>query len=97
MDNGMKKAYREKTEAQLREWGARIEGLRNKAAQLGADAKIGALEKIEELKKKVSEGTESLRELDTAGDADWEKLRSKLEGIAGGVKKGIEDITARFK
>ncbi len=96
MSEELKKAYQEKVEAQLKEWGSKIEELRNKAAGLGADAKIKALEKIESLKSKMKEGGDSLNQLKDSNENDWEKVKSKIEGIAGGIKNTIDDMMSKF-
>lgn len=92
MSEELKKAYREKTEAQMREWEIKLEELTNKAAALSADAKIRALEKIEGIKGKMKEGRANLNRLKSEGESGWESLKTKIEGISEGVKNGLKDI-----
>jgi DNA-binding ferritin-like protein len=92
MSEELKKAYQEKVEAQLKEWADKVKALKNKAAGLGADAKIKTLEKIEDLKGKIKESSDHLSQLKDSGENEWEKLKEKIEGIGEGIKKTIDEM-----
>ncbi|MBD3245830.1 MAG: coiled coil domain-containing protein [Candidatus Omnitrophica bacterium] len=94
MDKELKKAYQEKTEAQLKEWSAKAEELKTKAESMSADAKVKAMEKIVGLKQKVREGREHLENIESAGEGQWETLKAKMEGISEGIKNTIHDMTS---
>ncbi|MFH1645589.1 MAG: coiled coil domain-containing protein [Candidatus Omnitrophota bacterium] len=96
MSEELKKAYQEKAEAQLKEWGSKLEELKNKTAKLSADAKIKVIERIEDLKKRIKEGSENLNQLKNSSESNWEILKAKIEGTAEGIKKGIEDIMSKL-
>jgi ERCC4-type nuclease len=96
MDNDLKKAYQEKMEKQMKEWGGKLEELKNRAESLNADAKVKALEKIESLKSKMKAGDKSLEQLKGSGEDQWDELKMKLDGTLEGIKNGIEDIKSRF-
>jgi hypothetical protein len=96
MNEELKKAYQEKTEAQLKEWAGKIEELKNKAAKLGAESKIKALEKIEDLKHRINKGNDSMKELKSSGEHAWEDLKAKLEGVVAGIRKAIDDMASKL-
>ncbi|MGD2278561.1 MAG: hypothetical protein PVH45_00520 [Candidatus Omnitrophota bacterium] len=96
MSEELKKAYQEKVEAQLKEWGNKLENLKIKSEKLGADIKVNVIEKIEDIKNKIQEQKKDLEQLKSADEQSMEKLKSKMEALAEGIKKGINDIMSKF-
>ncbi len=95
MNEDLKKAYEEKTEAQLKEWSCKIEGLKNRAENLSADAKVKALEKTEELKKMVDDGRKKLDQLRQAGQDNWDDLKAKSQGVMDGIRNSMRNISSK--
>jgi hypothetical protein len=96
MDN-QRKAYEEKLDAQLNEWGAQIELFKAKAKNAKADAKIEYHKTIEALQRKQNHAQAKLRELKTAGDEAWEDVKKGAEKAWAEVKTAYHDATSRFK
>lgn len=59
--------YQEKMEAQLKEWGAKIEGLKARAEKASVDAQIQYHEQIEVLRTKYAAAEGKFSEFKTAG------------------------------
>jgi len=76
---GMKEAYQEKIEAQLREWTAKINELKAKAEGAKADAKIEMHKRIGALRVKQEETQAKFQALKQAGTEKWEQLRTGLD------------------
>ena len=62
-----REAYREKLEAQMREWSAKIDLLKAKADQAEAEAKIEYSKRIEDLRQRKEALQTQLAELKNAG------------------------------
>jgi multidrug resistance efflux pump len=92
-----RKAYEEKLDAQLKEWGAQIGLLKAKADNAKADAKIEYHKTIETLQSKQSEARTKLRELKNASDEAWEDIKTGAEKVWAEVKTAYHDASSRFK
>lgn len=95
--SGKKKAYVEKMEAQLKEWGGEIDVLRAKGEKSKAEAKIAYLKQIEELKKKQGSVKKNLRELRGSGDEAWEDFKGGVEDAVKDLKRALNRAASRFK
>ena len=92
-----RKAYEEKLDAQLKEWGAQIALLRARADKAKAEAKIEYYKTIDVLQRKQNEASTKLQELKIAGDEAWEDLKTGAEKAWSEVKTAYHDATSRFK
>jgi septation ring formation regulator EzrA len=92
-----KKAYVEKMEAQLKEWGGDIDVLKAKAEKSKAEAKIAYLKQIEELKKKQGSVKKNLRELRGSGDEAWEDFKGGVEDAVKDLKRAFKRAASRFR
>jgi nucleotide-binding universal stress UspA family protein len=95
--SGKKKAYVEKMEAQLKEWGGEIDVLKAKAEKSKAEVKIAYLKQIEELKKKQASVKKNLRELRGSGDEAWEDFKGGVEDAVKDLKRALKRAASRFK
>jgi hypothetical protein len=95
--NEKRKAYEEKIEAQMKEWGAQIGLLKAKADNAKADAKIEYVKTIEALQRKQNEAGKKLQELKNSGDEAWEDIKTGAEKAWAEVKTAFHDATSRFK
>jgi archaellum component FlaC len=84
-----KKAYQEKVEGQLKEWGAKIEELRAKAETSRTELKIKYEKQIEDLRAKQEAVQQKLREFKESGEETWEEIKTSLE-------KGLNDLKDSF-
>lgn len=94
---GLKEAYQEKMEAQLKEWSARLEQLRAKADLAQADAKIEYYNQIDGVRAKVDAAEAKLRELKAASSDAWETLTGGVEQAWADLKTAVEGAVSRFK
>ena len=92
-----RKAYEEKLDAQLKEWGAQIALLKARADKGKAEAKIEYYKTIEALQHKQDEAGNKLHELKTAGDEAWEDLKTGAEKAWDDVKTAFHDAVSKFK
>jgi nucleotide-binding universal stress UspA family protein len=92
-----RKAYAQKMEAQLREWGVEIDVLKAKAETSKAEVKVAYLKQIEELKKKQGSVKKNLRELRGSGDEAWEDFKDGLEDAVKDLKRAFKRAASRFK
>ena len=92
-----KKAYVEKMEAQLKEWGPQIDLLKAKAVRSKADARATYLKQVEELKKKQASVKRNLRELRGSGDEAWEDFKGGVEDAVKDLKRALKRAASRFK
>ncbi len=92
---GLKEAYQEKVEAQLKVWSAEFKELQAKAELAKADAKIELHEQLQTLKAKQEAAHQKLKELkETSADA-WEKAKPDLEKAMDNLKSAWESIKKR--
>lgn len=77
-------------EAQLKQWGARLDGLIAKAAGAGADVKADYRKRVDDLKAKCQGAQARLDEARAAGSGKWKTLKT-------GVQSALKDIEAAFR
>ena len=92
-----RKAYEEKFDTQLKEWGVEIALLNAKADTAKADAKIEYYKTIEALQGKQDTARTKVRELRTAGDEAWEDLKTGVDNVWAEVKTSFQSAASRFK
>ena len=92
-----KKFYVQKVEAELKEWGTKIDELKIKAEKLKGDIQIKYLEQIAELRSKREVLENKLRELKESGDEAWEDLKEGVDNALGDLRMGLKRAVARFK
>jgi uncharacterized coiled-coil DUF342 family protein len=92
-----KQAYRDKMEAQIKEWGAKIDILSAKAAKANANARLAAFEGVEELKSKRDLAAAKLKELREASDEAWDEVRAGAENAFTEARVAVEAAIARLK
>jgi nucleotide-binding universal stress UspA family protein len=84
-----RKAYEERLEAQLKQWGAKIDELKAKAETSLAELKNKYEKQIEELRVRQEGGRQKVLELRRSGEEAW-------EGLRGGVEKSLDDLKEAF-
>lgn len=82
-----RKEYIEKLAARLREWDDQIDGLRTKAEQAKADAKVRYKEQVVELKGFRDRAETLLGEMHESTDATWNIVKAKVDELYSDVKK----------
>lgn len=94
---GNKEAYREKLEAQMREWTAKIDLLKARADQVEAEAKIEYSNRIEDIRQRKAALQEKLKELRNASDAAWNDIREGTEKAAADLRDALQSALSKFK
>jgi chromosome segregation ATPase len=89
--------YREKLEAQLKEWKAKIEMLEEKAAKATGETRTELLGAIGELRQKKEVVKEKWTELQKESGAAWDKMREGLDKAAVELKNALDKVVSRFK
>ncbi len=92
-----KQAYREKLEAQLKEWNQRIEALKERSDQMGEEARSECRRHIELLRQRRYALKTRLDGLRGSGDEAFKHLRTGLEKAMADLKSGLEDAYAAFQ
>jgi predicted nuclease with TOPRIM domain len=91
------KEYQEKMEAQLKDWGARLEEWKAKGAKATADAKVEMNRQIEAMRPKIEAAQEKLKELKAARGPAAEKLKEGSEKAMAELKKAWETVKSKFE
>jgi phosphoenolpyruvate-protein kinase (PTS system EI component) len=93
----MMEAYREKLEAQLKDWKAKLEMLEKKAAEATGETKAELMRAIGELRQKKGLVKEKWTELQKEGSAAWETMKEGVEKAASEFKGALDKVISRFK
>ena len=89
---GLKEAYQEKLEAQLKEWSAKVKLLQAKSEMAKADAKIELYKQTQVLQEKQKDAQQKLNALKRASTDAWEKAKPDLEKAMDHLKSAWESI-----
>ena len=92
-----KEEYREKLEAQLKEWKTKIETLEVRGAKFTAETKTDLMREIEELRLKKGIVKDKWNELQKAGGDSWDTMKEGVEKGAADLKSALERVLSRFK
>ena len=92
-----KEAYREKLEAQMREWSAKIDLLKARADQAEAEAKIEYRNRIEDIRQRKEALQAKFRELENASDAAWKDIKAGTERAAADLRDALQSALSQFK
>jgi methyl-accepting chemotaxis protein len=93
----LKEAYKQKLNAQMKEWGAQINLLNAKVENKGADMKIKYSKELDALKAKQDEIAQKIKELDEAKVENWEKVKDTADQILADLKTGLANAISRLK
>ena len=78
-----------KMEAELRQWGTRLDNLLAMADVVGTAARIDRRERLDDLKKKYDAAEAKLAALKAAGSGKWEIIK-------GGVENAWSELATAF-
>lgn len=92
-----KDAYRQKLDAQLKEWSAQISLLAAKAENASADVKLKYALELDEIKAKQREVVQKMKELELSSGEAWEKLKVTADKVLDDLKTGISQAMSKFK
>ena len=89
--------YVEKLSAQMVEWDAQIDLLKDKAKSSSPDAQDNYSDAIAALQLKRDEAAIKLQGISAAGDDEWEDLKSGTEQVWGEVRHILHDAIMKIK
>jgi len=93
----VKEAYKQKMDAQLKEWSTQISLLEAKAENTSADLKVKYATELSEPKSKQQIAAKKFEALgETSGEA-WEKVKESADHIWDDLKASLARAQARFK
>ena len=90
------KPYKEKLDAQLKEWNAQINLLEAKLENMGADMRLKRAEELEALRTKQHAAAEKMKELAQASGEAWEHAKVSADKMWADMKAGINEISKKF-
>ena len=82
--------YRQKYEAQLHEWSAKLEGLIAHTDKLTAQAKLDAKPRLDAIHVKMDAAKAKLHEIAAATDDKWDDVKTGAEHAWHEVKGAVE-------
>ena len=89
--------YVERLSAQMVEWDAQIDLLKDKAESATPEAKLDYSHAIAVLEHKKDEAAEKLQRISTAGDDEWEELKAGTEKVWDEVRTILHDAIMNIK
>ena len=89
-----KDAYVQKINAQLDEWKAKLDVVKAKAKNKGADSRIDYEKKADELDEKLAALREKRDELKKSAEDNWDQIRQKAEKQMEDVKSTLASLTS---
>jgi uncharacterized coiled-coil DUF342 family protein len=92
-----RKAYQGQMEAKLQDWGSKLDEMKAKADQAGADSKAKLNKQIEALSNKRDAMQQKLAELKSSGDDAWESLKAGAESAWEDFSAAFEEAKSHFK
>jgi uncharacterized coiled-coil DUF342 family protein len=82
--------YKQKYEAQLREWSAKLDALEAHADKMSADAKLAAKPHLDTLHAKVQAAKAKLHEIAEATDDKWDDVTKGADQAWSDLKASLE-------
>lgn len=92
-----KDAYKQKLEAQLKEWSAQINLFAAKVENAGADVKLKYAQELDVLHTKQREAAKKIKELEDASGDTWEKVKVTADTVLDDLRTGIAQVISKFK
>lgn len=89
--------YTLKVEGQLKDWGAKIDALKNKADGSKEEVKAKYLEQVEELRKKQESAKKKFQDFKHSGSRAWRDLKTGLDQVLEDLKKSVKQAVSQFK
>jgi chromosome segregation ATPase len=88
--------YKQKAEAQIKEWEAELDKLKAKAQKAQAEGKAEYQDEINELEDKLAKGREILNELSERGSEAWESMRQGMDKAWSALSSSFKEAKAKF-
>ena len=91
-----REAYRQKMEAQIKEWKAKIDELETRAGKVTAEARDEYHRFMERLRAYQKELPGKLNEMKHASGEAWESLKSGMEKAAADLGDALKEARSKF-
>lgn len=88
--NETRDLYRQKYEAQLKEWGAKVDECKARSAKLAAQAQLDMKPHLDTMNDKVEAAKAKLRDIADATDDKWEEVKNGAEEAWQDAKAAVE-------
>ncbi len=92
-----RKAFIEKVEAELKEWGLELDVFKAKVEKSKEEVKMKYLEQVQELKRQQEVLREKLNDLKESGDEAWGDFKEGVEEALKDMKEALKRAASRFK
>lgn len=92
-----KEAYWQKLEAELREWGFRIDEFKARAEKAEDNLKTSYRVHLDTLRAKRETARQKLHELKEESGGAWEDLKEGVEKAWSELRHAVEEATTKFK
>lgn len=90
-------AYVKKYKAQIDEWNAEIDKLEAQAKKAGAEAQVRYQEELDALNKKLVEGRETLKKIQSANEAALHDMMQGAESMWTAFEEAFRKARSRYK
>lgn len=89
--------YKQKAEAQIKEWGAKLDALKAQAEKLTAQAKLSIQPHIDAAHAKFTAAQNALDKAEAATDEKWDEITKDIECAWNDFKGALEGTFDAFK
>jgi len=90
-----KSPYRQKLDARVKAWDARLEVVEAKAQRVVADSRIAYAKQLERLRESEHAVEGRLRHLVEEGQSAWQTVKGRVAKAASGFREAIEEAVDR--
>jgi recombinational DNA repair ATPase RecF len=90
-------AYKQKMAAQLKEWGAQIDLMEAKIANVSADVEVKRANELNELREKLDLASKKMSEYERTTGAAWDEIKITADVIWEDIKAGLAAAHLKFK
>ena len=91
------KQYKEKMDAQIKEWSAQVDLLEAKMDSFAADMRIARAEDIQALRAKQHATADKMKELGKASGEAWVQVKVTTDRMWDDLKAGLTEAQSKFK
>ena len=97
MADDRKQAYRDKAEANLREWSAKVDQLLAKADKARAEGRIELYDRLENLRDRREVARQRLAKLKSSGADAWEQVKDGMSQALHDLEEAATTLQRRFR
>ena len=87
--------YFEKMSSQIRKWDAKVDKLKSRSDQLGAEARAKYAEQLKTLRTTRDVMLKKLQELQGASESAWQRLQAGVDAAWASMKSALEKMSSK--